>query len=61
MLYLKTILIAAFVIAGLLLIKTLVERSMRNMMDDYDSMLTNSEKSDAEDRKKNTYIFFPKK
>lgn len=40
--------------------KLIVERINRNMMEDYDSMLTNSEKSDAKDRKKNTYIFFKK-
>lgn len=48
------------IIAVLLVIKFIVERINRNMVEDLDSMLANSEKSDAEERKKNTYIFFKK-
>lgn len=48
------------IVAVLLLINFIVTRLTRNMHEDYKSMLSNSEKSDAEDRKKNDYIFISK-
>lgn len=60
MMILNYLLYIVVIIGVLFLIKTIVKRVMKNMMDDYGSMLSNSEKSDAEERKKNTYIFFPK-
>lgn len=51
----------AIIIAALFVIKFVVERINRKMIDDYGSMLENSEKSDSEERKKSSYIFFKKK
>lgn len=46
--------------AAVVLLNFVVTRLLKNMRGDYESMISNSEKSDAEDRKKNDYIFFPK-
>lgn len=48
------------IVALLVAINFVVTRLFKNTKDDYNSMLSNSEKSDAEDRKKNDYIFLPK-
>ncbi len=55
--FIATILLIALIV----IIKLIVERVGRNMLEDYSAMISNSEKSDAKDRKKNTYIFFPKR
>lgn len=54
------ILYLVIIIAGLALINFIVTRILRKSKEDYESMISNSEKSDAEDRKKNDYVFFPK-
>ena len=48
------------IVAALAFINFITHRLLRNMKEDYGSMLSNSEKSDEEDRKKNDYIFLPK-
>ena len=48
------------IVAALAFINFITNRLLRNMKEDYGSMLSNSEKSDEEDRKKNDYIFLPK-
>ena len=48
------------IVAALAFINFITNRLLRNIKGDYDSMLSNSEKSDVEDRKKNDYIFLPK-
>ena len=54
------ILYLVIIIAGLALINFIVTRILRKSKEDYESMILNSEKYDAEDRKKNDYVFFPK-
>ena len=48
------------IVAALAFINFITNRLLRNIKGDYDSMLSNSEKSDVEERKKNDYIFLPK-
>ena len=48
------------IVAALAFINFITNRLLRNMKEDYGSMLSNSEKSDEEERKKNDYIFLPK-